>query len=77
LESIIGDQPSPEFAVEVADELERLVRRFDDPSLRIVAQRKLEGFTNSEIAKALRVSTRTVIRKLELIRQEWDEEVGG
>jgi DNA-directed RNA polymerase specialized sigma24 family protein len=77
LESIIGDEPSPEFAVEVADELERLVRRFDDPMLRTIAQRKLEGFTNTEIAKELGVSTRTVIRKLGLIRQELDEEAGG
>lgn len=70
---IVSQEPSPEFAVEVADEMERLVARFDDPVLRTIAQRKLECYTNDEIAGELSVSVRTVIRKLNRIRQEWEE----
>jgi DNA-directed RNA polymerase specialized sigma24 family protein len=73
LQEYVGEEPSPEFALEVADELERLVLQFDDPTLRTITQRKLEGFTNDEIAKGLRCSPRTVIRKLNRIRQEWEE----
>jgi DNA-directed RNA polymerase specialized sigma24 family protein len=73
LQAYVGEEPSPEFALEVADELERLVLQFDDPTLRTITQRKLEGFTNDEIAKGLRCSPRTVIRKLNRIRQEWEE----
>lgn len=71
LQDYIGVEPSPEFAIEVADELERLVWTLDDPSLREVVEKKLGGCTNEEIAEELGCSKRTVIRKLKLIRQEW------
>ncbi len=71
LQDYIGVEPSPEFAVEVADELERLVLRLDDPSLRRIVEMKLAGFSHEEIAEECGCSTRTVIRKLKLIRKEW------
>jgi DNA-directed RNA polymerase specialized sigma24 family protein len=74
LQAIVGQEPSPEFAAAVADELERLVLAYDDTTLRSIAQRKLEGYTNQEIASELSLSVRTVIRKLNRIRQEWEEE---
>jgi DNA-directed RNA polymerase specialized sigma24 family protein len=67
----IGVEPSPEFAVEVADELERLVRDLGDATLRQIVEQKLACCTNEEIADDLGCSTRTVIRKLNRIRQEW------
>jgi DNA-directed RNA polymerase specialized sigma24 family protein len=73
LQAYVGEDQSPEVALEVADELERLVVQFDDPTLRTITQRKFEGFTNEEIAKELDCSPRTVIRKLNRIRQEWEE----
>ena len=77
VQDYIGVEPSPEFAIEVADELERLVRVLDDPNLRKVVEQKLAGFTNEEIAEELDCSTRTVIRKLKRIRQEWREVHGS
>ena len=71
LMDVVGNEPSPEFATDVTDTLDRLVEQFDDPALAIVAQRKLEGWNNAEIARELAVSVRTVIRKTNLIRQEW------
>jgi DNA-directed RNA polymerase specialized sigma24 family protein len=67
----VGVEPSPEFAVEVADELERLVRLLGDRTLRDIVERKLAGSSNEEIAETLDCSVRTVIRKLNRIRQEW------
>jgi DNA-directed RNA polymerase specialized sigma24 family protein len=69
---IVGQEPGPDFAAAVADEMQLLVAKFDDPTLRTIAQRKLEGCTNDEIAVELSLSVRTVIRKLHLIRQEWE-----
>lgn len=71
LRDYIGVEPSPEFALEVADELERLVREMQDPLLSIIVERKLGGFTNEDIAVEFGCSTRTIIRKLGRIRREW------
>lgn len=76
VQDYIGVEPSPEFAIEVADELERLVRVLDDSNLRHIVEQKLAGYTNEEIAEELDCSTRTVIRKLKRIRQEWRESHG-
>lgn len=71
LRDYIGVEPSPQFAVEVADELERLFTALGDDALQAIVEQKLAGFTNEEIADKLGCSTRTVIRKLNRIRQEW------
>ena len=70
---VVGREPSAEFAAEVADELDRLINRFNDERLRQIAELKLSGAANEEIAEQLGLSTRTVIRKINLIRQEWEE----
>ena len=46
----------------------------EDETLRQIAQRKLEGYESAEIAAVLGVSSRTVDRKLRLIREIWSEE---
>jgi RNA polymerase sigma factor (sigma-70 family) len=68
-----AQEPSPEFALKIAEEVERLVAALGDETLRTIVARKLEGYTNEEIAKELDVSTRTIVRKLRRIRQEWEE----
>ncbi len=65
---VVGSEPSPELAALVADELDHLVARLGDESLRSVAVWKLEGFTNQEIAANLGCKLRSVERKLQLIR---------
>ena len=51
--------------------LEARLLALDDPVLRLVALRKLEGSTNREIAAELDATERTVERKLERIRARW------
>jgi RNA polymerase sigma factor (sigma-70 family) len=75
VEQLIGCEPSPSFAVEVADEVRRLFDLLGDETLRTVARLKLEGYTNPEIAESLDLSERTVSRKLERIRSEWQETI--
>ena len=72
---IAGSDPSPDFALRLAEAIQILVHSLGDQTLQTIAQRKLEGYSNEDIANELNVSTRTVVRKLARIRQEWDEEV--
>jgi DNA-directed RNA polymerase specialized sigma24 family protein len=67
-------EPTPDFAVQVADECRRLLTLLGDESLRRVAVWKMEGYTNDEIAENLACSRRTVARKLDAIRIFWSKE---
>ncbi|MCC6492607.1 MAG: RNA polymerase subunit sigma-70 [Pirellulales bacterium] len=69
---LVGSEPTPQFAMEVAEKVERLLRPLDD-QLRTVAVMKLEGFSNAEIADRLGVVERSVERKLARIRLEWTD----
>ena len=68
---VIGPEPSPEFAAQVAEECGRRLNGLPDESLRSVALMKMEGYTNDEIADRLGCDPRTVTRKLKLIRKAW------
>jgi DNA-directed RNA polymerase specialized sigma24 family protein len=77
LETLVGPEPSPEFAAEVADECRRLLGQLHDPELQAVALWKMEGYTTEEIAAKLGYVPRTVERKLRLIRSIWSQETPG
>src|SRR4030095_718133 len=74
LERIEGPEPTPAFAAQVAEEWLRLLERLDSPELRTVALRKVEGYSNEEIAEQLGCGLRTVERRLRLIRNIWEQE---
>ena len=74
IEQIVGEEPTPEFAAQVAEEYQRLLDLLGDESLQKVAVWKMEGLTNDEVAERLDCSRRTVARKLETIRIIWSEE---
>jgi RNA polymerase sigma factor (sigma-70 family) len=71
LERIVGDEPSPDFALEAAETVRRLLDILPSPSLRALAMNKLEAYTNDEIAERLGCSLRTVERRLQVIRELW------
>jgi RNA polymerase sigma factor (sigma-70 family) len=73
IQAVVGDEPTPEFAAQVAEEYDRLLGALDDDALRRIAVWKMEGFTNDEIAGKLNCSLRTVNRKLDTIRIIWNE----
>ena len=66
----------PEFLVAMQEELRKLLEKLPDEGLRSIANRKLEGWTNAEIAKELGVVERTVERKLSLVRACWQPSDG-
>src|SRR5262249_16243351 len=75
LAEILGREPSPEFAAEVAEEFRRLLNALVDADLRRVALRKMEGYTVEEIGQQQDVAPRTVKRWLQLIRRTWEQEL--
>lgn len=74
VDQVIGREPTPEFAAQVAEESQRLLSLLPREDLRQVALWKLEGFTNREIAQKLRCAPRSVDRKLHLVRALWEQE---
>ena len=75
IEQVMGREPSPEFAAEIAEELRHRMEQLADQELRSIAVWKMEGRTNEEIARMLGCVPRTVARKLELIRNTWQMEM--
>jgi RNA polymerase sigma factor (sigma-70 family) len=75
LQDIIGREPTPQFSLQVAEELDQLLDMLSDATLRTVAVSKMEGYTSAEIAQKLNCTVRTVERKLRLIRQVWEEAI--
>jgi DNA-directed RNA polymerase specialized sigma24 family protein len=71
LDLIIGDEPSPELAAEVADQLRRLLAALPNDGYRKIALKKMEGYTNAEIAEDLGCCTTNVEYKLRTIRATW------
>jgi DNA-directed RNA polymerase specialized sigma24 family protein len=74
LASVVGTEPTPEFAALVADQCARLLDRLGSDELRSIALWQMEGYTVEEIASRLGLSARTVARKLNVIRDTWSEE---
>jgi DNA-directed RNA polymerase specialized sigma24 family protein len=72
LSQLIGKEPDPQAALQSAEESQVILDRFSDTILRAIALWKMEGFTTEEIASKLGCTTRTVERKLQLIRRLWD-----
>ena len=61
---------SPDEEACFAETMQQFFSVLDEPARR-VALRKIEGFTDDEIARELECSSRTVMRRKELIRQKW------
>ena len=74
--NLVGREPDPEFAAQVAEECRRRLAQLDDTALQAVAVWKMEGHTNEEIAAKLGRSVGTIERKLRLIRRIWEEGPG-
>jgi DNA-directed RNA polymerase specialized sigma24 family protein len=77
LDQLLGREPTPAFAAQMAEESQRLLGSLGDTELESVALWKMEGFTNQEIAGKLACGLRSVERKLRLIRTIWAQEIAS
>lgn len=75
INEVAGPEPSPEFAAEMVEAVDRLFDKLADVQLRQIALHKLEGYTNEEIAGKIGRSLPTVERRLRLIRETWQGEM--
>jgi RNA polymerase sigma factor (sigma-70 family) len=73
LEQIADLDPTPQAAAQTAEELQRLLGLLNAEQQKI-AQWKLEGWTNVEIAAELDCALSTIERRLRIIRRSWEEE---
>ena len=69
LDGLAGSEPSPEFAVMVAEEFRLRLDSLRDDSLRRIALMRMEGYTNEQIAEQLDCGLRSVSRKLDLYEE--------
>jgi DNA-directed RNA polymerase specialized sigma24 family protein len=74
VEGLAGPEPTPELAAQMAEECRRLMDLLGDDTMRLLARRKLEGYTNAEIAAELGCVETTVERKLQRVRRRWTRE---
>ncbi len=72
---LVSQEPSPEFAVLLAEECQRLLTSLGDATLTTIAALKLEGYTVEEIASRIGCARRSVERRLQIIRKAWSTDV--
>ena len=72
---VIGDEPTPAFVVELAEQTQRLLDALGSEELRQVAVWKMEGYSNQEIADKIGCVERTVERRLKIIRGRFEQEM--
>jgi DNA-directed RNA polymerase specialized sigma24 family protein len=71
LDLLVSKEPPPELAAILRKQLQHLLDSLTDPTLRQIAEWRLEGLTHAQIAAKLDRAVRTVERKIERIRQFW------
>jgi DNA-directed RNA polymerase specialized sigma24 family protein len=74
--NVLGSEPTPEFALSVAENCQILLDKLGDNTLQQIALLTLEGYRTEEIAAKLDCVRRTIERKLERIREIWANDVG-
>ena len=74
LADVIGNMPSPEFVAMIREQFQRLLDLLQDDDLQALAIAKMVGYSNREIADRLACASRTVERRLRLIRAKCKEE---
>jgi DNA-directed RNA polymerase specialized sigma24 family protein len=76
LARVASKEPAPDLGVMLREQLEHLLDALPDPTLHQIAEWRLQGASNAEVAARLGRAVRTVERKVELIRLVW-EKIGG
>ena len=74
IDQVVGHEPTPALAAQVAEQFQHLLDCLGDESLRRIAIYKLQGYTNEEIAGEIDCALRTVKRRLAQIRDVWQHE---
>ena len=73
ISNVLVNELTPDFIAEMKEEMESLMLRLPNENIRRIAELKVAGYSNSEIAKDMECGKRTVERRLMIIRQTWIE----
>ena len=76
-DQLAGDDPTAEYIAMMAEETTKYLSLLDDENMQQIALRKLEGYTNQEIAEMMSLNVRTIERRLQSIRQRWSNVLEG
>ena len=68
------DDPTPDLALDLAERADAMLDALPTDEHRRIAELRLEGHDNAEIAELLDINVRKVQRRLEDIRSEWQAE---
>lgn len=71
LDAVEGTEPTPELTAMFKETCGRLIESLGDPMLENIVRLKFEGYRNTEVAKRVGRTRRTIERKLEQIRRIW------
>lgn len=74
-DGFLEEEPTPEFLAIIEEENERLLAMLRDDTQRDIARLRMAGHSNEEIADTIGISLRSVVRKLNLIREIWSGEL--
>ena len=74
LDQIVCNEPTPAMLAALNEQHQRLLRMLANDTLRRIATWRMQGETNEDIAAKLKLSVRSVERKLNLIRECWQKE---
>ncbi len=69
----VSKEPAPEFAAILREQIDHLLDVLPDPTLRQIAEWRMQGADNTEIARRLGRAVRTIERKVEVIRLVWEK----
>ncbi len=69
---IESPEPTAEFTAQFEESYNLLFDGLGDPALQQVVTLRMDGHTDSEIAAKLNCSRRTVQRRLEVVRRQWE-----
>jgi DNA-directed RNA polymerase specialized sigma24 family protein len=75
LDHAARENETPELIAVVAEECREMLALLDDDAMRSIAVWKLEGYTDQEIAARLGCVERTVIRRVNRIRDLWKRRI--
>ncbi|MCA8987916.1 MAG: HTH domain-containing protein [Planctomycetaceae bacterium] len=67
----LGEDPTPQTLMAMDEQFASMMDVLGDDTLREIAKLKLESYSTEEIAEKLGVTSRTVKRKVALIREKW------
>lgn len=74
-DDFLSEEPTPEYLTQMDEQLLQLMDALPDQISRDLVERRLEGWSNEDIAQEQGISVHSVRRKLRLVRSVWKKEI--